>query len=214
MLAEELGRADIDLKPAQGLLKELGVEKVVARVERGAYTVRISMWNGVEIPFDLAPSGIREALTPVLALLATAQQGSRDVLKRIGFTIIIEEPEAHLHPAAVREFVRVIAYSVNRSPTRFVAVSSHSDVFTSEVSLLIRASSLDDEALRKLRLSGEVVLQPSLVSAYLVKRSGTRSEVEPLRVDVNGIADEDLARVVEELVRDHSLVELWRSAKQ
>ena len=54
-----------------------------------------------------------------------------------------------MHPAAIRELVRVIAYSVNRNLTRFVAMLTHSDVFTSEVSLLIRASKLGDETLRK-----------------------------------------------------------------
>ena len=88
--------------------------EVVPVLERAAYRLRVRTWTGHEVPFELASSGVREALTTALALSA-----------KYFPCVFIEEPEAHLHPRAQKAMARLIARSVNAG--KRVVVSTHSD---------------------------------------------------------------------------------------
>jgi hypothetical protein len=102
-------------------LGELNCEVEVSR-EAGMPVIYLKMWNGEVIPYSEAPSGIREAVAPAIAL-ASSKYG----------VVIIEEPEAHLHPRAQRLMARLLVRTINANMT-FVIVTTHSDYLLSALS--------------------------------------------------------------------------------
>ncbi|MEZ0319765.1 MAG: AAA family ATPase [Pyrobaculum sp.] len=199
MLSEKT-RLLIPSEAFQSFVKELGIEKAEARLEGGYYKLYVELWNGVEMPIEWAPSGVREALLPALALELTYG------------LLFVEEPEAHLHPAAIVKFAQLLAHAVNRGNRR-VVLSTHSDYLLSKLSNLVRASALDEEKLRKLGLRRDLVLPRDKIAVYLIKadRERKRSVVEELPVDEEGISEQEFSKVAEELLNESSYVSLLRS---
>ncbi len=195
-LAELVAEDNVDLEPAKPLLDELGcsLEPVY---EAGAYTVYVKTWTGQRIPLARAPSGIREAAAVVAALTSRGAP----------YFIVIEEPEAHLHPKAQWRLAELIAWAVNKGKT--VLLTTHSDTLLSALNNLIMASRLSSEELKRLGMSRERTLKPEMVAAYLVRPDPSRkaSVVERLKVDGEGIPEEEeFARVAEELAQQRALI--------
>lgn len=197
-LAEQLRKEPKILDLAKPLFNELGAVPE-ARFEAGAYTIYVRTWTGKVLPFSMAPSGVREVLTTVLALTAPS----------ISKYIFVEEPEAHLHPRALRFLARLIARAVNAYARR-VIVTTHSDYLISYLNNLIIASRLPDEKLSKLGLSTEEVLKPNDVAVYLVKAVNGSAIVEPIQVTEHGILEEEFSKIAEEILgeRDRIYAEL------
>jgi len=192
-LAEELARGDVDLSLAEPLLRELGVE-VVPVLERAAYRLRVRTWTGHEVPFELAPSGAREALTTALALSA-----------KYFPCVFIEEPEAHLHPRAQKAMARLIAKSVNAG--KRVVVSTHSDYIVYTLNNLIALSKVAERA-QDLGYGRGEVLRPEAVAAYLVKQGEGVAEVVRLEVGEEGFDESTFAEVVRELADERAFISL------
>ena len=83
-----------------------------------------------------------------------------------GETLIIEEPEAHLHPAMQVEFIRQIAALVHADVR--VIVTTHSEWVLEELGNIVRCSELP-EARRKKSPQGDFALRPDQVGAWLFK---------------------------------------------
>ncbi|ADN49515.1 AAA family ATPase [Vulcanisaeta distributa] len=176
-------------------LNELGVRDIKVEFERGLYVPYVVTWNGYVIPLDIAPSGVRESLLPVLSLI----NGESRV-------VIIEEPEAHLHPRAITRLARVIARAVNRG--KWVILSTHSDYLLYGLSNLIEASGLSDEELKRRGLDRSDVLSPDKVAVYLVKAEPEKSAsvLERIPVSIDGIEEEEFSKVATELAEESSLI--------
>jgi len=201
-LAEQLYKEPKILDSAKPLFKELGAEPE-ARFEAGAYTIYVRTWTDKVLPFSMAPSGVREVLTTVLALTIPSISGY------IIVNVFVEEPEAHLHPRALRFLARLIARAVNVYNRR-VVVTTHSDYLISYLNNLIIASRLSDEKLSKLGLSREEVLKPDDIAVYLVKAVNGSAIVEPIQVTEHGILEEEFSKIAEEVLgeRDRIYAEL------
>jgi predicted ATPase len=197
-LAEQLYRepqvAGQVLNTAKPLFEELGAVPEV-RFEAGAYTVYIRTWTGKVLPFSMAPSGVREVLTTVLAL-ATPYD-----IKNV----FVEEPEAHLHPRALKFLTKLIAWSINTRSKR-VVVTTHSDYLISYLNNLIIASRLPNEKLSKLDLSMEEVLRPDDVAVYLVKTVNGNAVIELVQVTEHGILEEEFSKIAEELLSERDKI--------
>ncbi len=176
------------------LLTELGVKPVV-REEFGLHRIYVETWSKALIPLEQSPSGIREVIPLVLALLR-----SRDGVENI----YIEEPETHLHPSAIRLIARLIVYSVNKLGKR-VFVSTHSDHFIYQLGNLVLLSNKKDQA-RELGFTEHEVLEPSSLGLYLVYRQGDHAEVEKLEVTKDGIDEEIFERISRELLEERSII--------
>jgi predicted ATPase len=200
-LAEQLHKEPKILDLAKPLFDELGAVPE-ARFETGAYTIYVRTWTGKVLPFSMAPSGVREVLTTVLALTIPS---SRYVI----VNVFVEEPEAHLHPRALRFLARLIARAVNAYARR-VVVTTHSDYLISYLNNLIIASRLPDEKLSKLGLSREEVLKPDDIAVYLVKAVNGSAIAEPIQVTEHGILEEEFSKIAEEVLgeRDRIYAEL------
>ena len=81
----------------------------------------------------------------------------------------VEEPEIHLHPAAVRDFARALGDMVNDDGKHFV-VSTHSESFV----------------LALLSLIAESKLKPKQTAFYLVRKEGRRAIFDRQSVDDTG----------------------------
>ena len=101
---------------------------------------------------------------------------------RPGRVLIVEEPEAHLHPALQVEFTRQLARLV-QSGVR-VVITTHSDWILEELSNIVRRSALVGKQ-EKAKSGGDISLRPDQVGAWLFrqKKRPKGSVVEELILD-------------------------------
>jgi len=111
-LAEYAYRGRVDMKLVEPLLAELGASIELVQ-EGGLYTVHIRTWTGRRL--QQAPSGLRESIAAALALASEADP----------LLVVLEEPEARLHPGAQLAFLRIIATAAKRG--KYVLVTTHSE---------------------------------------------------------------------------------------
>ena len=121
-----------------------------------AFTYRPAGWDD-DLPLMRASSMVSE-LAPVVLYLR--------YVVRVGEVLIIEEPEAHLHPAMQTKLARELARLV-RSGVR-VVLTTHSEWLLEQIGNLVAASQLP----RKRRVAldvDDVALSPVDVGAWLFK---------------------------------------------
>jgi hypothetical protein len=136
-------------------------------------------------------SSMVSELAPVVLFL-------RHVLRR-GDLLMIEEPEAHLHPRAQVAFARALVRLVN-SGLR-IAITTHSDFFLQQLNNAVVASSVREDATDEIGLDRDTRLKPESVAAYLFKPDGEQgTEVVELPVDPHaGIPEDSFSEVTEYL---------------
>ena len=123
-----------------------------------------------------------------------------------GETLIIEEPESHLHPAMQVEFTRQIAALVHAGVR--VIVTTHSDWVLETLANLVRLSELP-KARRKGIEGADLVLRPDQVGAWLFKskESPKGSVVEEIRFDPDaGGLESDYSDVAEQLYNEWATI--------
>jgi len=172
---------------AKSFLEELGCKDFIFKSSGESRLIYVKTWTGKELPLHLAPSGIRESLALILALIAPETPSF----------IFIEESEAHLHPKANVELARVIARAINMG--KKVVISTHSDLFLVALNNLIALSRIKDKA-KELGFDENEVINPENVIAYLVKAEGDKAIVKELEIKDTGIPEDEFARVIEELI--------------
>ncbi|MCY4598310.1 MAG: AAA family ATPase [Acidobacteria bacterium] len=159
-----------------GLLERNVLEGTVV-MERGetgypTFAYRPRGWRE-DIALMRASSMVSE-LAPVVLYLR--------YLVRSGDVLIIEEPEAHLHPAMQAAFARELARLV-RAGVRIV-MTTHSEWFLEQIGNLVRLATLPKK--KQAGIPGaEVALDSSEVGAWLFRRSGRPkgSIVEEVELD-------------------------------
>jgi len=116
--------------------------------------------------------------------------------------LVIEEPEAHLHPKAQIEMARLLVMLVNAGAK--VLVTTHSDYILNEISNCIKLSEANDkkvnEYLSKHKLSKETIINKDRVSSYLFKDMDGTTEVQNLTIDKYGIANDNFDDILDELL--------------
>ncbi len=186
-LCEMLHDGRVNLEFTKEFLNELGCDLRVD-VESGVYVIRVKSWSGKELSLPQAPSGVRESVALALSL------SSRDA----PYIVIIEEPEAHLHPRAQVVLARLVARSIN-ALGKYVIMTTHSDYLVYSINNLISLSKRRERA-GELGLSDEELLDPNKVVAYLIRVSEEAAVTEPLRITDEGIDEGEFVKVAEELV--------------
>jgi len=144
------------------------------------------------IPLVRTSSSIME-LTPILLYL-------RRIVSR-GSLLIIEEPEAHIHPRVQRILASLITRIVSEDVS--VILTTHSDYFLSSLNNLIISSGLSEEDLEEMGIDPREVVEPSKVSSYIFERLEDGSySVKEMKVDEDGIPEEEFTRVHEALYEE------------
>ena len=119
-----------------------------------SFTFQPEGWEA-ELPMTSTSSTVSELAPVVLYLKHVVLPGN---------TLIIEEPESHLHPATQVEFVRHLAAVVN-SGVR-VIITTHSEWLFEELANLVRLSELSESARKKID-GDDVALSPEQVGVWL-----------------------------------------------
>ena len=164
-------------QPSHAERLERHILRGTIRVERTASDYnelfyRPENWKS-DLPLMRASSMVSELAPVVLYLRYLVQPG--DVL-------IIEEPEAHLHPAMQAVFARELA-RLARSGIR-VVVTTHSEWLLDQFANLVRLSTLPEDE-RKGIPGADEALRPEQFGAWLFKpkQRPKGSVVEEIRVD-------------------------------
>ena len=123
-----------------------------------AFAYRPEGWKD-DLPLMRASSMVSE-LAPVVLYL-------RHIV-RPGDVLIIEEPEAHLHPAMQAAFARELARLVHAGVR--IVMTTHSEWFLEQIGNLVRLSGLPKAKRRELE-SADYALAPEQVGAWLFKPS-------------------------------------------
>ena len=169
-----------------------GIRADAGAIGYPTFTYRPKGWKR-DVPL-LRTSSMVSELTPVVLYLRH--------LVRPGDLLIIEEPEAHLHPAMQAALAREIARCV-RAGIR-VVITTHSDWFLEQIGNLVRLSSLPAE--EQARLGGaEVALDPQAVGAWLFRplKRPNGSKVQEIELDPEtGLFPTDHDRVGEALYNE------------
>ena len=119
----------------------------------------------------------------------------------VGDTLIIEEPEAHLHPAAQTQVAKMLARLV-RAGVR-VLITTHSDWLLKQIGILIREGELEKQLGKQPSDSTlPSSLHPSEVGVWLFRQNGTDqgSTIQEIQFDRSeGVEPEEYSDVAEEL---------------
>jgi predicted ATPase len=121
--------------------------------------------------------------------------------------LIIEEPEAHLHPAAQVAFARCLVRLVNQGLR--ICMTTHSEFFLQQISNAIIAGSL-----RADQRSGAEALDATQVGAYFFQPSQDGTTVSELPIDPKeGIEEETFSAVSEQLYNEAVYLDRSRGAQ-
>ncbi len=161
----------LETQAVAGQIFTQGVGTYIYRPKRG----------DVEVPMGRASAVVSE-LAPLITLLRR--------WRRPPGLLVYEEPEAHLHPALQRVVAQVLVRLARRGTK--VLVTTHSDLFTQQISNFIKLSSLNDEQVesitattRKAPYGPEDRLALDDVAAYEF-RVGDDGLTRPVRLQTTG----------------------------
>ena len=141
-------------------------------------------------------------------------------LERMGpdRSIIIEEPESHLHPKAQVKLCRVFARLVRKGVP--ILITTHSPLMLIALAHLVGLSGLSPEQRAELGYAENEYLRPDELAIYWLRWDGDGSVAEPVRVEPTGTIEElpEMDDVLEDLYGEEArLLELSalasRSAK-
>ena len=182
------------LREAIELLEHELLEGTI-RLGRVGPTFEILYEREISVPVSRASSMASELAPLVLWVKHIVKPGHR---------LIMEEPEAHLHPAAQRLMARVLARLVNAGVG--LIITTHSDYLLAQLSHLIQLSSLPPEKIKEFGYESQDVLRPEQVAVYLFKPTPGGTVVERLEITEEGIPEEEFAKIAEELCEESARI--------
>ncbi|MBF2759092.1 MAG: AAA family ATPase [Ectothiorhodospiraceae bacterium AqS1] len=174
---------------------EIGIKRDPL-IDYPEFTYQPKGWK-VTLPLTNASSMVSEIAPIVLFLRHIVMKGD---------TLIIEEPEAHLHPKMQVELTQQLAALV-QSGVR-VILTTHSEWVLQALSNIIRASEMTEEARSNIP-TAKIALDRRQVGVWLFKqkKSPKGSVVEEMNLDwESGLYDVDYDIVSERLYLDNSLI--------
>lgn len=153
------------------------------------YVVKI---RGLKMPIERASSGHRE----IAPLILTLKYGLIE-----NAMLIMEEPEAHLHPDAHSIITRALA---RLSQFSEVLITTHSVYILDEISNLIKLNELNSMEKKELGYEEWEGIVPDDVGIYFFSFDG---KVKSLEITEEGIEESGLDQVVLEMANAHARVE-------
>lgn len=142
--------------------------------------------KGKTYPILRSNSGVRE-LAPLILYLRYV------IEEEVNSLLVMEEAETHLHPymqSVVTRALALLSKNIN------VLATTHSPVILDEVNTLIRLNKLKQERKKEVGYNKIEGLEHDYVCVYRFKNDGS---VDKVKIDEDGIYDEEFSSVVIEL---------------
>ena len=167
----------------------IDVERTNADVE---YPEFVYESQGNRFPLHRTSSMISE-IAPIVIFLK--------YIIRPGDLLIIEEPEAHLHPENQRVLARAISQMVHAQLP--VLLTTHSDYFLQQLSNFVRLSS-NPQMAGELGYNADERLSPNSVGAYLFsfRRGRPGVTTDELLVSEDGIPEDTFVEIAEAIYNE------------
>lgn len=148
-----------------------------------------------ELPLSISSSVVTE--TSALLLLLTTQLP--DVL------IIIEEPEAHLHPALQKKIAQFLIRLVHSGFP--IWITTHSDTILQHFNNMIKLNKRPDEEcreelLQEFNYSEEDLLSPDEINLYQFERGAKHTEIKKLESGKYGFVANLFNKAIDELANE------------
>lgn len=169
-LYQEFSRLLDRLKTAQRIqeISSDEVMSILSSVLDGGVTEKqqkyyYTMSNGTELPLSASAASVKELAS--LSLMASKMDISTT-------SILMEEPEAHLHPAKQRMMADVMACFCNAGS--HLQVTTHSDYFIRRLNELIGLFRIEEkygDVPEELGIDTTISLNPDDIGAYLLARN-------------------------------------------
>lgn len=165
----------------------------------------IPLGTSIEIPMGSASSVVTEVY-PFVHLLRTGN---------IPAFLVVEEPEAHLHPRIQRKLARVLVRLANRGVK--LLISTHSDIFAQQINNCLKLGAAKAKLsaerygnlLTAVNADAEEALVPDDVAAYgfvRIPETG-RTRVDRLTVHPEGVAMPSFNEELQDLNREMDLLD-------
>ena len=118
-----------------------------------------------------------------------------------GDLLIIEEPEAHLHPANQRLLVKYFVKAINNGLK--ILITTHSDYIISQIDNMINLNSIHQDKLNDLNYVAEDILDFKDISIYNFKKNsdGTFNS-EKIIINENGFIEDNFSKIADELYEE------------
>ncbi len=197
-LARDYSENDIVLVDSvvSDFLREFGIELIVRR-ELGIYRFYIRNWSGKVLPLEYSSSGIREAIPIALALLDAGIN-----------TLFIEEPEAHLHPTALKKLARLMAYAINVLNKKII-ITTHSDNLVYVINNHIVLKKLSKKQLARLGYRDIDAIDYRMVSAYIIHIRNGSSVINSLEVGDDGFSEDVFIEIAKEIAEERQKIHVY-----
>ena len=148
--------------------------------------------GSLRIPIQKASSMVAELAPLYLWIERVLQPG--DVL-------IIDEPEARLHPENQRRIARVLVRLVNGGVN--VICVTHSSLILHQMSNHILASTRSEKKRAELGFADDDILKLDDIGGYLFRLCEDGARIEPLEIDDTfGVDEDEFVKVAEDLSRE------------
>ena len=149
----------------------------------------INLETGKEVDSKLLSTSIHEMAVMSLYLKCFVKKGD---------LLIIEEPEAHLHPKNQRILTKYIVRAINQGLK--IILTTHSDYIIEQFNNLIRLNKIDSNLLSDFNYTNRDVLNPKNISIYHFKKQ-KKDLYNAIKIDINetGFYEDSLTPISEEL---------------
>ena len=159
-----------------------------------------------KIPLQAAASSIKE-LAPLNLIFSRSQLNITSIL--------LEEPEAHLHPNLQRKIATLLAYFINKGG--LLQVTTHSDYFLNQINNLIKLFFIKEnikeefsEFIKQLTEYGikeEMILNPKDVGAYyFFKRPDGSVEIKTQELNNEAVPFDTFDKTVDNMMDETDII--------
>ncbi len=167
---------------------------IIKTLDQYSYSEIMYNFQDTEIPLHRASSTVSE-LAPLFLYLK--------YLIKPGNILIIEEPEAHLHPKNQRILSRLLVKLIRNNVN--VLITTHSEYLLEQLNIFMGLSKID--ANKRIEIFGydeDDILNPKEVSAYIFNRDTISggSKVDAIEITDNAISQEEFIKVHEILYEE------------